>query len=104
MRRAIPLALLLVGCAGGWGSQLHTGWQTNVKGKPIDAAIARLGVPQSERTIAGHHVYTWTTGGQYNGEGRTCTLDVEVDSLGISRTMRYIGNLSGCGPYVEALR
>ncbi|WP_176322436.1 hypothetical protein [Burkholderia vietnamiensis] len=59
MKKAILIALVpLVACTG--MESLRTGWE-QMRGKPVDVAIEKLGVPQSERTIAGHHVYTWTT-------------------------------------------
>lgn len=58
MKKAILIALLpLVACTT--TESLRTGWE-RMRGQPIDVAVDKLGVPQSERTIAGRHVYTWT--------------------------------------------
>lgn len=38
--------------------QLNNGFD-RLRGQHLSAAINRLGVPTSERTIAGRHVYTW---------------------------------------------
>lgn len=39
--------------------QLNSGF-ARLRGQPISLAMDSLGVPSSERTIAGRHVYTWT--------------------------------------------
>lgn len=49
--------LLLSACVT---DQLDTGF-ARLRGQPVSAAIDRLGVPTSERTLAGRHVYTWKT-------------------------------------------
>ncbi|PRZ51195.1 hypothetical protein BX589_12036 [Paraburkholderia fungorum] len=59
MKRKIAL-LALLPLAACVSNQLHSGWE-RLRGQPIDVAIDKLGVPNSERTIAGHHVYTWST-------------------------------------------
>lgn len=49
--------LLLTACVT---DQLNSGFE-RIRGQPLSAAIDRLGVPSNERTLAGRHVYTWTT-------------------------------------------
>jgi hypothetical protein len=49
--------LLLSACVT---DQLNSGFE-RMRGQSISVAIDRLGVPTSERRIAGRHVYTWTT-------------------------------------------
>lgn len=49
--------LLLSACVT---DQLDNGF-ARLRGQPLSVAIDRLGVPTSERTLAGRHVYTWTT-------------------------------------------
>ncbi|MFM0739219.1 hypothetical protein PQQ51_18430 [Paraburkholderia xenovorans] len=52
--------LTLLPLAACVGNQLDTGWQ-RLRGQPLSMAVDRLGVPNSDRTLAGRHVYTWTT-------------------------------------------
>lgn len=49
--------LLLSACVT---DQLNSGFD-RLRGKPISVAIDKLGVPTSERRLAGRHVYTWMT-------------------------------------------
>jgi hypothetical protein len=51
-------ALTLAGCSVG---ALNLG-TTNFKGQPLSAAIARLGSPEEQQTIAGQKTYTWIRG------------------------------------------
>jgi hypothetical protein len=54
---AILLAPVMLGGCMTWG-----GFQQNLGtlvGEPLDVAIAKLGYPSGERTIAGHHIYIW---------------------------------------------
>lgn len=54
----VSLAILLLSaCAA---DQMSSGFE-RMRGQPLSVAIDRLGVPSSERTIAGRHIYTWTT-------------------------------------------
>lgn len=53
---AMPFALS--GCMT-WGSFNER--LTNLGGNSIDVAIDRLGYPSDERTIAGRHLFTWST-------------------------------------------
>lgn len=49
--------LLLSACVT---DQLDSGFE-RLRGQPLSTAIDRLGVPSSERKLAGRHVYTWKT-------------------------------------------
>jgi len=51
-------ALALAGCSVG---ALNLG-TTTLKGQPLSAAIARLGSPEEQQTIAGQKTYTWIRG------------------------------------------
>jgi hypothetical protein len=50
----IPV-LMLTACVT---DQLNSGFD-RIRGQHLSVAINRLGVPTSERTIAGRHVYSW---------------------------------------------
>jgi hypothetical protein len=51
-------ALILAGCSVG---ALNLG-TNSLKGQPLSAAIARLGSPEEQQTIAGQKTYTWVRG------------------------------------------
>ena len=59
---AIGLAMLaasaLAGCSVG---ALNLG-TSNFKGQPLSAAVAKLGSPEEQQTIAGQKTYTWIRG------------------------------------------
>ena len=55
---AILAALALAGCSIG---TLNLG-TNNYKGQPLSAAIAKLGSPDEQETIAGQKTYTWVRG------------------------------------------
>jgi hypothetical protein len=54
---ACAFALTLAGCVG----DSITKGMAPLAGQPLDAAIAKLGVPTSESTVAGRKVYVWLT-------------------------------------------
>lgn len=58
MRAILPLfaLLLLSACVS---DQLNSGFD-RMRNQPLSVAMDRLGVPSSERMIAGRHIYTWT--------------------------------------------
>jgi hypothetical protein len=60
MKRIAIFALpaLLTGCMTWGGFQQNLG---TLIGEPLDVAINRLGYPNAERQIAGHHVYVWSS-------------------------------------------
>ena len=55
---AILATLALAGCSVG---TLNLG-TSNYKGQPLSAAIAKLGSPDEQETIAGQKTYTWVRG------------------------------------------
>jgi hypothetical protein len=101
------------------------------KGKHIQAAIAKLGYPHGERTVAGKKVYYWSdsrsgtrtapqtssttqyhrgrrvehTTVVYTTESYTysCTIELAVDEseIVISHTLK--GDVNGCQPYAKKL-
>lgn len=96
-------------------------------GQPLDVAIAHMGLPSGERTIAGHHVYVWTnqnqmvlptyqtstTTGYVGGQsfaattgqmGSTvvqgeCEITLEVNGENVITSWSYNGNPAGCSRY-----
>ncbi|WP_155122689.1 hypothetical protein [Burkholderia ubonensis] len=51
-----PMAL--AGCMtwGGFEQNL-----TSLVGEPLDVAVSKLGYPNGERNVAGHHIYVWSS-------------------------------------------
>jgi uncharacterized lipoprotein len=48
----------------------------DLKGQPISAAIAKLGIPNDEREIAGQKVYTWYSSTFDEGTQAKCKIRV----------------------------
>jgi len=97
------------------------------KGRPVTDVIARYGVPNSERTVAGIKVYTWssrhtevlptystaqTTGyaggqsfqattGQWGTESFSaeCEMTMQVDEHEVVTDYNFSGNMAGCSRY-----
>lgn len=97
------------------------------KGRPVTDVIARYGVPNSERTVAGIKVYTWSsqhtevlptyqqsnTTGNVGGQsfqastgtfGTTsfsaeCEMAMLVDEHEVVTDYNFSGNLAGCARY-----
>src|SRR5262249_31735293 len=75
MYRFIAIASMcffLAACAGRVIKEEMTG----LIGQPLDAAIAKLGVPTEERTIAGRKVYIWFSGTFDEGTQLKCQIRV----------------------------
>lgn len=103
-----------------------------LKGQPIQEAVARFGYPQSEQTILGMKVYTWSTGGTYLSTTPTtavtsgtmgavpfttttvgyrqtasdvsCEIKIITTPEGIMEKFQYDGNNIACMPYAEAMK
>jgi hypothetical protein len=100
-------------------------------GQDIHAAVAKLGYPDSQRTMLGDTIYVWesnrhgimvlptvtsTTGdvggvpvamNTYGSETvpthQQCKIQIAVDSNGTIKNYQWFGNNSGCAPYLKAL-
>lgn len=119
----IAISLVLTGCVG---TRMESGLQA-LTGAPLQYAISRLGYPDGERTIAGEHLYVWSTNheallpvtsGSYGNVGGVgysqtnvglmraqayCTIQLSVDAGGIVRNYQYSGNVMGCQNYARML-
>jgi hypothetical protein len=115
---AAAVALLITACTG-W-SDVDAGVAT-LKGKPIQYAIERIGMPATEQVIAGRKVYIWGTRGtipaqdhERHGEREAntdhpvqdvpatdpyCTLKLVVNADEIVTHVQYEGNLTACERY-----
>jgi hypothetical protein len=75
----------------------------SLEGQPLNAAIAKLGVPTEERTIAGQKVYIWLTRTLDEGTELKCQIRVIMSGDLIS-SWDFEGNEGYCGRYANRLR
>lgn len=83
--RNIALAIAaaaVAGCAT-WG-QMNDGLN-GLLGKPIDAAIRKIGYPASEQAIAGRKLYRW--GGSHQSSILVPTTTTTTGTIGLGRQM-----------------
>jgi hypothetical protein len=96
---AILAALALAGCSIG---TIKEG-MNDLKGQPISAAIAKLGLPNEEATIAGVKTYTWRTGTIADGNQYQCRIRVMMDGNVIG-SYEGSGDMGTCSRYADKLR
>jgi len=96
---AVLLCLLVAGCAG---ETIKKGMD-GLLGQPLSAAVARLGVPTDERTIAGQKVYIWSTRDFYEGTETKCQIRAIMNGNVIG-SWDYEGNEGQCQRYAARLR
>jgi hypothetical protein len=75
----------------------------DLKGQPISPAIAKLGIPNDERVIAGQKVFTWYTSTFDEGTQLQCKIRVMMAGEIIDR-YDFEGNNTMCGRYAARLR
>jgi hypothetical protein len=95
---ACTLALILAGCVG----DSITKGMGSLVGQPLDAAIAKLGVPTSESTIAGRKVYVWVTQNFVEGTAYRCQIRVVMKG-DVTGSFDWDGNNAGCLRYAAIL-
>jgi hypothetical protein len=96
---AIVLAsLVTAGCAG---PAIEKGMNTML-GQPLSAAVAKLGMPTDEKTIAGQKVYIWFNRVVDEGSEYKCTLRAIV-SGDVITAWDFDGNNGPCLRYAERL-
>lgn len=102
-RRAI-LCMAAIGLAGCFQSVVTVKQEMNaLKGKPIGAAVAKLGQPTNEQTIMGNKVYTWETGTVAGGDQYRCRLRVTMAGNVIG-SFEGEGDAGTCQEYADKLR
>jgi hypothetical protein len=91
-------AAVLAGCAS---HNLIRKGTDELLGQPIEAAIAKLGMPTEERTAADAKVYVWSTSGE--GAQSRCTIRAILrgDVIG---SFEWEGDESQCSYYVLMLQ
>jgi hypothetical protein len=75
----------------------------DLKGQPISAAIAKLGIPNDEREIAGQKVYTWYSSTFDEGTQLQCKIRVMMAGPVIDK-YDFEGNNGMCARYAARLR
>jgi len=93
------LAFVLGGCSI---STIKEG-MNDLKGQPLSAAIAKLGVPDEEATVAGVKTYTWRSSRFVDGTQYGCRIRVVMagDVIG---SYEGSGDIGGCASYAGRLR
>jgi hypothetical protein len=90
--------MALTACAG---AAIKEG-MTALQGQPLSAAIAKLGVPTEERTIAGQKVYIWFTRTLDEGTELKCQIRVIMNGDVIG-SWDFEGNEAKCSRYAAML-
>jgi hypothetical protein len=100
-------------------------------GQDIHVAVAKLGYPDSQRTMLGDTIYVWesnrhgvmvlptvtsttgdvggvpvamnTYGSETEPTHQQCKIQMAVDPKGTIKNYQWVGNDSGCAPYLKAL-
>jgi hypothetical protein len=75
----------------------------SLKGQPISAAIAKLGLPNEEATVAGVKTYTWRTGTIAEGNQYQCRIRVMMAGNVIG-SFEGEGDAGSCQEYAAKLR
>lgn len=131
MRTTLALVVAAIGVAGCQSSfdTMRAEWPSKLKGKPIQEAVKRFGYPQSEQTILGDKVYTWsttqshvsltptaaTTVGSVPLQATTvsyaatpatlaCEVKIATGPDNLIKTLQYDGNNAACQPFADAMR
>jgi hypothetical protein len=89
---------VLAGCAS---QNLIKKGTDQLVGQPIDVAVAKLGMPTEERTIADTKVYVWTTDGE--GTQSKCTIRA-ITRGDVIGSFDWEGDESQCSHYALMLR
>jgi hypothetical protein len=90
---------MLSACAG----QAIEKGMSALQGQPLSAAIAKLGVPTEERTIAGLKIYVWFHRTLQEGTELKCQIRVTMRGDVID-SWDYEGNEARCARYAAMLR
>lgn len=96
MRRVASAALCLLAAACAADATRQT--MMSLKGQPIEAAIARLGVPHEERTIAGRKVFVWNATRAFDGNDYRCQLRIVMDGPAVG-TWEIDGQNAACSVF-----
>src|SRR5262245_124316 len=95
----VLFCLLAASCA----SKVINEQMTGLVGQPLDAAIAKLGLPTTEQTIAGRKVFVWFRDYVVEGTQRKCQIRV-IMSGNVIGSFDFDGNEGQCLHYAALLR
>jgi hypothetical protein len=97
------MIVLLCAAMGGCSISTIKEGMNDLKGQPISAAIAKLGLPNEEATIAGIKTYTWRTSTIAGGDQYQCRIRVIMagDVIG---SYEGTGDIGTCSQYANKLR
>jgi hypothetical protein len=92
--------ILVAGCAG----TIKEG-MTRLEGRPLSAAIAKIGLPIEERTVAGKKVYIWGSIEMPTKAPKEKKCQIRATMNGdLIESFDYQGDESLCQRYAERLR
>ncbi len=99
---ALACVAIVISLAGCSISTIREG-MNDLKGQPIAAAIAKLGLPDEEATIAGVKTYTWRKSTVAGGDQYGCRIRVVMagDVIG---SYEGSGDIGSCSQYANKLR
>ncbi len=131
MRRVILALIAALGLTGCVAQNLNDGLK-GLMGQNIQAAVARLGYPDGQRTMLGDTIYVWssnhsavipltstnttvgtvgstpvygtTTSTEWVPANYNCTIQIATDDAGTMKRYQWNGNMGGCAQYARALR
>lgn len=131
MKRPILMVGVVI-CLTGCVEQNMNDGLRQLKGQNISVAVAKLGYPDTQRTMLGDVIYVWTsshdttlflpstattsgTVGNTPVYGTTttteavpanfnCTIQMATDASGQIKSTQWSGNMGGCEPYANALK
>jgi hypothetical protein len=116
MRRIVVIVLVTFGLTGCVPQRMNDGMQSLV-GQNIQAAVAKLGYPDTQRTMLGDTIYIWSTSSQGGALAVAmsptmsavvplnfnCTIQIATTSDGTIKQAQWSGNADGCRGYASAL-
>ena len=92
--------ILVAGCVG----TIKEG-MTRLEGRPLSAAIAKIGLPIEERTVAGKKVYIWGSIEMPTKAPKEKKCQIRATMNGdLIESFDYQGDESLCQRYAERLR
>jgi hypothetical protein len=131
MKRVLLVVGAALGLSGCVTTQMNKGLEFMV-GQKIDAAVARLGYPDAQRTMLGDTIYIWNTSHnvnlpmtttsmttgyagstpvygstistQYVRANFNCTIQLGTTTDGVIKSWQWQGNMGGCATYARMLR
>jgi hypothetical protein len=98
------LLFAAAGCmlVGACASTIKEG-MVKFEGQPLSAAIAKIGVPNDERTVAGKKVYIWGSAGEKESKEKGCQIRATMNGDAIE-SFDYEGDEKLCQRYAPRLR